>query len=241
MGSRAIRSALPRSAPSGAKRSVMTATAGIPLRSASRASCRLHDEQLPQSPMPDTIASAALSSPSELGGAGPAGIRLPPPDELPHPEAAHEDVRHVIVEARGADLRCCRGDRRRRPTSSRKGRRQAHRLAAAVRTRVEHSQRHGHTSITVGDGQRLASRTRAGRSRLICPRARPPRSRADRPASEARCRRGPRPCAPPPPPCRRCANRAGSHARLRARTPACPSCSTRRPRDVGCCLGTTTA
>ena len=38
----------------------MIATAGMPSRSASMASCRLHDEQLPQSPMPDSMASAPL-------------------------------------------------------------------------------------------------------------------------------------------------------------------------------------
>src|SRR2546422_335421 len=54
----------------GTKRSVMTATAGMPRRSAARASCILHDEQLPQSPMPDTTASAALSSPMIASGAG---------------------------------------------------------------------------------------------------------------------------------------------------------------------------
>ena len=52
------------------KRSVMTATAGMPLRSASMASCKLHDEQLPQSPMPEMIASAPLSSASISGGTG---------------------------------------------------------------------------------------------------------------------------------------------------------------------------
>ena len=54
----------------GSKRSVMTATAGMPRISAAMASCILHDEQLPQSPMPETMASAALSSPSIASGAG---------------------------------------------------------------------------------------------------------------------------------------------------------------------------
>ena len=52
------------------KRSVMTAAAGMPRRSAARASCILHDEQLPQSPTAETIASAALSSPKSSAGAG---------------------------------------------------------------------------------------------------------------------------------------------------------------------------
>ena len=40
-----------------AKRVVMTLKAGTPERSAVTESCRLHDEQLPQSPMPEMTAS----------------------------------------------------------------------------------------------------------------------------------------------------------------------------------------
>lgn len=48
---------------------VMMPTAGVPSRSALTASCRLHDEQLPQSPNPANItahstASAMSSSPA---------------------------------------------------------------------------------------------------------------------------------------------------------------------------------
>jgi hypothetical protein len=35
----------------------MIATAGVPARSALTASCKLHDEQLPQSPTPANIAA----------------------------------------------------------------------------------------------------------------------------------------------------------------------------------------
>ena len=48
----------------------MIATAGIPSRSASMASCRLHDEQLPQSPIAERTASAPLISISIWGGTG---------------------------------------------------------------------------------------------------------------------------------------------------------------------------
>ena len=52
------------------KRSVITPAAGMPSLSAEMASCTLHDEQLPQSPIPVMIASHALSSASMVGGAG---------------------------------------------------------------------------------------------------------------------------------------------------------------------------
>lgn len=41
---------------------VMTLTAGTPLRSAITASCKLHDEQLPQSPTPLNTASHPIAS-----------------------------------------------------------------------------------------------------------------------------------------------------------------------------------
>jgi hypothetical protein len=43
-------------------RVVITLTAGTPKRSAATESCKLHDEQLPQSPMPVTTASQFLIS-----------------------------------------------------------------------------------------------------------------------------------------------------------------------------------
>jgi hypothetical protein len=52
------------------KRSVMIATAGMPSLSASIASCKLHDEQLPQSPVAASIASAPLISISIGCGTG---------------------------------------------------------------------------------------------------------------------------------------------------------------------------
>ena len=52
------------------KRSVMTAAAGLPARSAEIASCKLHDEQLPQSPTAETTASHAVSSARIAAGAG---------------------------------------------------------------------------------------------------------------------------------------------------------------------------
>ena len=41
---------------------VMTPMAGMPSFSAATASCKLHDEQLPQSPMPATTASHPRAS-----------------------------------------------------------------------------------------------------------------------------------------------------------------------------------
>ena len=52
------------------KRSVMTPKAGTPSFSAVTASCRLHDEQLPQSPMPETTASHCLISATMWASAG---------------------------------------------------------------------------------------------------------------------------------------------------------------------------
>ena len=52
------------------KRVVMTATAGTPRRSAVMESCRLHDEQLPQSPIPVTIASQLAISLTIYASAG---------------------------------------------------------------------------------------------------------------------------------------------------------------------------
>ena len=43
-------------------RVVITPTAGTPKRSAVTASCKLHDEQLPQSPIPEMTASQPLIS-----------------------------------------------------------------------------------------------------------------------------------------------------------------------------------
>ena len=47
---------------------VMTPTAGVPRRSEVMASCKLHDEQLPQSPVPanraDQVAASSISSSS---------------------------------------------------------------------------------------------------------------------------------------------------------------------------------
>jgi len=51
-------------------RVVITATAGTPSRSATMESCRLHDEQLPQSPMPVTTASQFVISPTMYPSAG---------------------------------------------------------------------------------------------------------------------------------------------------------------------------
>ncbi len=51
-------------------RVVITATAGTPRRSATTESCKLHDEQLPQSPMPVTIASQFAISPTIYPSAG---------------------------------------------------------------------------------------------------------------------------------------------------------------------------
>src|SRR5215831_8451865 len=52
------------------KRSVMIAVAVIPACSADTASCRLHDEQLPQSPTAEMIASQRCMSAMTAGGAG---------------------------------------------------------------------------------------------------------------------------------------------------------------------------
>jgi hypothetical protein len=52
------------------KRSVITASAGTPRRSAVMASCKLHDEQLPQSPIPVTTASQPAISAAMCGSAG---------------------------------------------------------------------------------------------------------------------------------------------------------------------------
>jgi hypothetical protein len=52
------------------KRVVITAMAGTPRRSATMESCRLHDEQLPQSPMPVTMASQLAISPTMWASAG---------------------------------------------------------------------------------------------------------------------------------------------------------------------------
>ena len=53
------------------KRSVITLNAGTPSFSASTASCKLHDEQLPQSPMPEITASQeAAASAMMCGSAG---------------------------------------------------------------------------------------------------------------------------------------------------------------------------
>ena len=41
---------------------VITPTAGTPSRSAAIASCKLHDEQLPQSPRPDTASCQAAAA-----------------------------------------------------------------------------------------------------------------------------------------------------------------------------------
>src|SRR6516225_2213332 len=49
---------------------VITAIAGIPRRSAVTASCKLHDEQLPQSPIPVTTASQLPISATICGSAG---------------------------------------------------------------------------------------------------------------------------------------------------------------------------
>ena len=51
-------------------RSVMIATDGMPRRSALIESCKLHDEQLPQSPTPETMASAPLIWASIASGTG---------------------------------------------------------------------------------------------------------------------------------------------------------------------------
>lgn len=49
---------------------VMTPMAGTPKRSAATASCKLHDEQLPQSPMPEITASHFAISATMGGSAG---------------------------------------------------------------------------------------------------------------------------------------------------------------------------
>ncbi len=51
-------------------RVVITAIAGMPSRSAVTESCRLHDEQLPQSPTPVTTACQRRSSSTMSGSAG---------------------------------------------------------------------------------------------------------------------------------------------------------------------------
>jgi len=51
-------------------RSVITAIAGTPRRSAVTASCKLHDEQLPQSPIPLMTASHDVISAAICGSAG---------------------------------------------------------------------------------------------------------------------------------------------------------------------------
>ena len=53
-----------------AKHAVMTPKAGTPSLSAVTASCRLHDEQLPQSPRPVTTASHCLISATIWASAG---------------------------------------------------------------------------------------------------------------------------------------------------------------------------
>jgi hypothetical protein len=53
-----------------AKRVVITPKAGTPCRSAVIASCRLHDEQLPQSPTPVTTACQFLISSTMGASAG---------------------------------------------------------------------------------------------------------------------------------------------------------------------------
>ena len=54
----------------GTNRSVMMAVDAIPVFSAEMASCRLHDEQLPQSPTAEMIASHCFMSAMTSGGAG---------------------------------------------------------------------------------------------------------------------------------------------------------------------------
>ena len=81
------------------------ATAGMPRLSAAMASCRLHDEQLPQSPMPETMASAALSSPSSSAGAGRLASGLRRRMTSRTPKRVAQQRLQVIVEAGGADLR----------------------------------------------------------------------------------------------------------------------------------------
>lgn len=51
-------------------RLVMTASAGTPWRSAMIESCKLHDEQEPQSPMPVTTASQRRASSAMGASAG---------------------------------------------------------------------------------------------------------------------------------------------------------------------------
>ena len=53
-----------------AKRSVIIAVAGTPTFSAEMASCRLHDEQLPQSPTAEMTASHPCISVTTAAGAG---------------------------------------------------------------------------------------------------------------------------------------------------------------------------
>lgn len=49
---------------------VITLIAGTPTRSAATASCRLHDEQLPQSPTPASTASQPIASANNACCAG---------------------------------------------------------------------------------------------------------------------------------------------------------------------------
>ena len=53
-----------------AKREVITPTAGTPCRSDTTASCRLHDEQLPQSPTPANTACQLVISATMGASAG---------------------------------------------------------------------------------------------------------------------------------------------------------------------------
>jgi hypothetical protein len=53
-----------------AKRVVITPTAGTPLRSAATVSCKLHDEQLPQSPTPANTACQLVISCMTWASAG---------------------------------------------------------------------------------------------------------------------------------------------------------------------------
>ncbi len=58
------------SAAASTKAEVMTDTAGTPPTSAVTASCRLHDEQLPQSPTPLSTASQPMASAISSASAG---------------------------------------------------------------------------------------------------------------------------------------------------------------------------
>jgi hypothetical protein len=49
---------------------VMMPTEGLPILSPITASCKLHDEQLPQSPMPATTASQPAASSTKWASAG---------------------------------------------------------------------------------------------------------------------------------------------------------------------------